>query len=49
MICVIKMKKYYLIERAGGGCDYTIGCGLRISQLHNATTMDEAIIEAVGP
>lgn len=41
------MKRYYLIERQGGGCDYTIGCGLRISKL-DATTMSEAIVAAIG-
>jgi hypothetical protein len=25
--------RYYLIERQSGGCDYTIGCGIRITEL----------------
>jgi hypothetical protein len=33
--------KYYLIQRQAAGCDYTIGCGIRITQL-NATSMPEA-------
>lgn len=37
--------QYYLVERQGGGCDYTIGCGIRVSKL-KATTKDEAMFEA---
>lgn len=37
--------KYYLIERQSGGCDYTIGCGIRVTQL-NAITLEEAKEEA---
>lgn len=33
--------QYYLIERQSGGCDYTIGCGIRVTRL-NAQTLDEA-------
>jgi len=33
--------KYYLIQRQAAGCDYTIGCGIRITQL-NATSMPKA-------
>lgn len=36
---------YYLIERQSGGCDYTIGCGIRVTQL-SAKTRDEAMEEA---
>lgn len=24
--------RYYLIERQSGGCDYTIGCGIRVTE-----------------
>lgn len=37
--------KYYLIQRQSGGCDYTIGCGIRITQL-SAKTMEKAKEEA---
>ena len=37
--------QYYLVERQSGGCDYTIGCGIRISKL-SATTKDAAMFEA---
>lgn len=33
--------KYYLIERQSGGCDYTIGCGIRVTQLL-ANSLEEA-------
>lgn len=38
---------YVLIERQSGGCDYTIGCGLRVTNL-KATTLAEAQEEAVS-
>lgn len=25
------MKKFLIVERQGGGCDYTIGCGIKVS------------------
>ena len=37
--------KYYLIQRQSGGCDYTIGCGIRVTQL-SAKTMGKAKEEA---
>jgi hypothetical protein len=37
--------QYYLVERQSGGCDYTIGCGIRISQL-SSETKDAAMFEA---
>lgn len=37
--------KYYLIERQSGGCDYTIGCGIRVTQL-SAKNLEEAKEEA---
>lgn len=37
--------EYYLIERQSGGCDYTIGCGIRVSKL-KAKTIAEAKEEA---
>jgi len=36
---------YYLIERQSGGCDYTIGCGIRIIQL-TAKSKEEAMQQA---
>lgn len=36
---------YYLVERQSGGCDYTIGCGIRVTKL-NATSKSEAMEEA---
>jgi hypothetical protein len=33
--------KYVLIERQGGGCDYTIGCGIRVTTL-KARDLDSA-------
>jgi len=36
---------YYLVERQSGGCDYTIGCGIRITQL-NAPNMEAAMYAA---
>lgn len=37
--------QYHLVERQSGGCDYTIGCGIRITKL-KATNKSEAMIEA---
>ena len=37
--------RYYLVERQSGGCDYTIGCGIRITQL-NANSLGAAQVEA---
>jgi hypothetical protein len=33
--------RYYLIERQSGGCDYTIGCGIRVTELI-ATDLEDA-------
>jgi hypothetical protein len=33
--------RYFLIERQSGGCDYTIGCGLRVREL-KAASVEEA-------
>ena len=39
--------KYYLIQRQSGGCDYTIGCGIRVTQLSTKLkSMAEAMEEA---
>lgn len=38
--------RYFLVEKQGGGCDYTIGCGLRISELPFAKSVEEAKAEA---
>lgn len=35
--------KYYLYEVQNGGCDYTIGCGRRLREIKDATSMQEAI------
>jgi hypothetical protein len=37
---------YYLYEEQDGGCDYSIGCGLRLTRL-KATNMEDAIKEAL--
>ena len=37
---------FYLWETQNGGCDYTIGCGVRLRKL-KAKTREEAEIEAV--
>ena len=43
---VEKQTKYWAFQiAAGGGCDYTIGCGIWLSPLE-ATTMGEAIEES---
>lgn len=36
---------YLLIQRESGGCDYTIGCGIKIDILGEVSTMDDAIEE----
>ncbi len=33
---------YYMFLEQGGGCDYTIGCGLLFAKIDGATTMEEA-------
>lgn len=38
--------QYYLVERQSGGCDYTIGCGLRITHLRDAKTLEDAKSQA---
>ena len=37
--------QFILIKRQGGGCDYTIGCGIRIRKL-KSTNKGDARIEA---
>lgn len=42
--------RFFLLEEQGGGCDYTIGCGLRISEIQ-ATSLEEAkaqVVEEIG-
>jgi hypothetical protein len=40
--------KYFLVERqAGEGCDYTIGCGLRVTEL-SADSVEAATAAAVA-
>jgi hypothetical protein len=36
------MKTFLIVEEQGGGCDYTIGCGIRTTQIE-ADSMEEAI------
>ncbi len=38
--------KYYVVKKQNGGCDYTIGCGIRIEKLR-AKSMQEAISEVM--
>lgn len=38
--------RYFLVEKQGGGCDYTIGCGLRITELPFVKSVEEAKAEA---
>lgn len=38
--------RYFLVETQSGGCDYTIGCGLRISELPFVKSTEEAKVEA---
>ncbi|HLG27735.1 MAG TPA: hypothetical protein VI423_08115 [Paenisporosarcina sp.] len=38
--------KYYMVRRQNNGCDYTIGCGISISEL-KASSMAEAIENAI--
>lgn len=38
---------YAYTKGRGEGCDYTIGCNLRLNRL-SATMMEDAIVEAVG-
>jgi hypothetical protein len=33
---------FFLVEKQAPACDYSIGCGIRITQLHEATSMLEA-------
>lgn len=40
------MKKFVLVERHGGGCDYTIGCGIRVTELE-AESLEEAYQQTV--
>lgn len=42
-----KTKFYLFRNQAGGGCDYTIGCGKELTALR-AQTLEEAIAEASG-
>jgi hypothetical protein len=42
--------KYMLIERQSGGCDYTIGCGIRVTTLlaKDLKSAKEEAAEAIG-
>lgn len=44
------MKKFLLIERQNGGCDYTIGCGIRTSVIlaNNVSEAKEKIYNQIG-
>lgn len=37
------MKKFISIEYQTGGCDYTIGCGVRVSDPYEAEDMEAAV------
>jgi hypothetical protein len=34
------MKHYFWMKQSGGGCDYTIGCGEKLVELHGGTVED---------
>jgi hypothetical protein len=38
--------QFYTWEEQSGGCDYTIGCGKRLTQIKGVKTLDEAIEKA---
>ncbi len=38
--------KYILVEKQSDGCDYTIGCGLRITELAFVQSVEEAKAKA---
>jgi hypothetical protein len=40
--------KYYLWEEQDGGCDYSIGCGIRITEIEGAKDLGDAIRIACG-
>ena len=35
--------RYFLHEKQPNGCDYTIGCGVRLSEIEGAQSMNEAV------
>lgn len=39
--------KFLLVEKQGGGCDYTIGCGIRTSIIE-ADNMKDAVAKVSG-
>jgi hypothetical protein len=39
-------KEYWIIVRQGGGCDYTIGCGVCVGRI-NAKTYEDAVEYAI--
>jgi hypothetical protein len=39
--------KYFYVREQGGGCDYTIGCGISVEEIR-AKSLDEAIEKVVG-
>jgi hypothetical protein len=40
-------KKYLYIRRQSGGCDYTIGCGISIQEIH-ASSREDAIQKIIN-
>jgi hypothetical protein len=47
MIGSVDMKKFLLVERQSGGCDYTIGCGIRVTTI-TAESLEDAIKQCGG-
>jgi C4-type Zn-finger protein len=41
------VNRYILIESQGGGCDHTIGCGYRITEIEGETDQD-AVAQAIA-
>lgn len=37
------MARYFLFEEQHGGCDYTIGCGKRLTEIEGVGSLSEAI------
>ena len=43
--------RYFLYEEQSSGCDYTIGCGMRLEEIEGVKSMEEAIrmVTALNP
>lgn len=42
------MSRFFLFEEQDGGCDYTIGCGYRLTEIKEVSSMAGAILKVSG-